>query len=74
VVIAPDFCVAQDLAAGRLLNLLPEWELPIAEGNCVQALTLPVHTAGANARALVRMVAQRLQPAAAGGAPDTGRA
>jgi hypothetical protein len=40
----------------------------------VQALTLPVHTAGANARALVRMVAQRLQPAAAGGAPDTGQA
>lgn len=74
VVIAPDFCVAQDLAAGRLLNLLPEWELPIAEGNCVQALTLPVHTAGANARALVRMVAQRLQPAAASGAPDSGRA
>jgi DNA-binding transcriptional LysR family regulator len=62
VVLAPDFCVRDDVAAGRLLNLLPDWELPIAEGDCVQALTLPVHTAGANARALVRMVAQRLGP------------
>ncbi|WP_439115059.1 substrate binding domain-containing protein [Hydrogenophaga sp.] len=62
VVLAPDFCVRDDVAAGRLLNLLPDWELPIAEGHCVQALTLPVHTAGANARALVRMVAQRLGP------------
>ncbi|MDP2418574.1 MAG: LysR substrate-binding domain-containing protein [Hydrogenophaga sp.] len=62
VVLAPDFCVRDDVAAGRLLNLLPDWELPIAEGDRVQALTLPVHTAGANARALVRMVAQRLGP------------
>ena len=60
VVFAPDFCVADDIAAGRLLDLLPEWELPIAEGDCVQAMTLPVLTAGANARALVRMVARSL--------------
>ncbi|TXH87562.1 MAG: LysR family transcriptional regulator [Rhodoferax sp.] len=60
VVLAPDFCVQKDVAAGRLHNLLPDWHLPIAEGDCVQALTLPVHTAGANARALVRLVAQRL--------------
>ena len=60
VVFAPDFCVADDVAAGRLLDLLPEWELPIAEGDCVQAMTLPVLTAGANARALVRMVARSL--------------
>ncbi|QDL56220.1 LysR family transcriptional regulator [Rhodoferax aquaticus] len=60
VVLAPDFCVQEDLAAGRLHNVLPDWHLPIAEGDCVQALTLPVHTAGANARALVHLVAQRL--------------
>jgi DNA-binding transcriptional LysR family regulator len=60
VVLAPDFCVQEDVAAGRLHNLLPDWHLPIAEGDCVQALTLPVHTAGANARALVHLVAQRL--------------
>ncbi|MGQ0710010.1 MAG: LysR family transcriptional regulator [Rhodoferax sp.] len=62
VVLAPDFCVREDLAQGRLVDLLPDWELPIAEGDCVQALTLPAATAGANARALVRMVAQRLAP------------
>jgi DNA-binding transcriptional LysR family regulator len=60
VVLAPDFCVQEDVVAGRLHNLLPDWHLPIAEGDCVQALTLPVHTAGANARALVHLVAQRL--------------
>lgn len=60
VVLAPDFCVEEDLAAGRLYDMLPDWHLPIAEGDCVQALTLPVHTAGTNARALVRLVAQRL--------------
>ncbi len=63
VVLAPDFCVRQDLAQGRLVDVLPEWELPIGEGDCVQALTLPAATAGANARALVRMVAQQLQAA-----------
>ena len=52
--------VRRNVAAGRLLDVLPDWELPIAEGECVQALTLPAHTAGANARALVRMVARRL--------------
>lgn len=61
VVLAPDFCVQEDLAAGRLHNMLPDWHLPIAEGDCVQALTLPVHTAGANARALVHLVSQRLE-------------
>ena len=60
VVLAPDYFVAADLAAGRLVNLLPDWHLPIAEGDCIQALTLPAATAGANARALVRWVAQRL--------------
>ncbi|MDT8990468.1 LysR substrate-binding domain-containing protein [Curvibacter sp. APW13] len=62
-VLAPDFAVREQLARGTLVDLLPDWELPIAEGNCVQALTLPVHTAGANARALVRLVLQRLAEA-----------
>lgn len=61
VVLAPDFCVHDDLAQGRLVDVLPAWELPIAEGDCIQALTLPAATAGANARALVRSVAQRLK-------------
>ena len=59
-VLAPDFCVREAVARGELIDLLPDWELPIAEGNYVQALTLPVHTAGANARALVHMVLDRL--------------
>lgn len=67
VVLAPDFCVQSDLVSGRLVDLLPEWTLPIAEGDCVQALTLPVHTAGANARALVHMVARRLGAGPEGG-------
>lgn len=69
VVLAPDFCVADDVAAGRLLDVLPDWELPIAEGDCVQALTPPAHTAGANARALVRLVARRLDARLAASPP-----
>lgn len=60
VALAPDYCVREDLEAGRLVDLLPDWHLPILEGDCVQALTLPAATAGANARALVRFVADRL--------------
>lgn len=60
VALAPDYCVRADLEAGRLVDLLPDWHLPIAEGDCVQALTLPAATAGANARALVRFVAEKL--------------
>jgi len=60
VVLAPDYCVRADLAAGCLVDLLPDWQLPLAEGDQVQALTLPAATAGAKARALVRHVAERL--------------
>ncbi|MBB5203544.1 DNA-binding transcriptional LysR family regulator [Inhella inkyongensis] len=67
VVLAPDYAVAADLATGRLVDLLPDWHLPIAEGDAVQALTLPEAVAGPNARALVRFVAQRLQPPTFGG-------
>lgn len=62
-VLAPDFCVREQVARGTLVDLLPDWELPIGEGNCVQALTLPAHTAGVNARTLVRMVVQQLAKA-----------
>lgn len=73
VVLAPDFCVAQDVAQGHLVDLLPQWELPIAEGSSVQALTLPAHIAGANARALVRRVAQGLAQATAAERESTAR-
>ncbi len=58
VVYAPDFCVAEDLAAGRLVDLLPRWRLLIPEGQRVLALTLPVAVAPEAARAFVRVVAQ----------------
>ncbi len=57
VVYAPDFCVAEDLAAGRLVDLLPRWRLLIREGSRVLALTLPVAVAPEAARAFVRVVA-----------------
>lgn len=56
VVFAPDFGVREDLAAGRLVDALPGWRLPVAEGDLVQALTLPLATAPRSARELVRFV------------------
>ncbi len=56
IVFAPDYCVADDLRAGRLIDMLPGWRLPVAEGDAVQALTLPLATAGRTARELVRFV------------------
>lgn len=56
VVLTPDYCVADDVAAGRLADVLPGWTLPVAEGDSVQALTLPVPAASEAARALVRFV------------------
>lgn len=56
VVFAPDYCVRDDLAAGRLIDLLPGWQLPVAEGDAVQALTLPAPMAPRSARELVRFV------------------
>ena len=56
IVFAPDYCVAADLRAGRLIDMLPGWRLPVAEGDTVQALTLPLATAGRTARELVRFV------------------
>lgn len=56
VVLAPDYCVAADLQAGRLQDLLPAWHLPVAEGDQVQAITLPLATAPRSARELVKFV------------------
>lgn len=60
VLLAPDYAVRAPLARGELQDLLPGWQLPIAEGDTVQALTLPLPLAGDSARALVRFVADAL--------------
>jgi DNA-binding transcriptional LysR family regulator len=60
IVLTMDFGVAEQVRAGQLIDLLPDWHLPIAEGETVQALTLPLLVAGESARALVRFVAERL--------------
>ena len=60
VVLAPDYAVRELLAAGRLVELLPGWQLPIAEGDTVQALSLPLPVAPESARLLVKFVANRL--------------
>lgn len=65
VVFAPDFAAAADVAAGRLVDALPGWRLPIQQGDQVVALTLPLPTAPEAARVLVRFVAAALAPAAA---------
>lgn len=60
VVFAPDFAVRDDVAAGRLIDALPGWRLPVPEGQAVQALTLPLAVAPASARALVAFVRDTL--------------
>jgi DNA-binding transcriptional LysR family regulator len=59
VVLTMDCSVAQQLDSGLLIDLLPNWHLPLAEGETVQALTLPFPVASESARALVRFVAER---------------
>lgn len=60
VVLAPDYCARELLARGQLIDLLPAWQLPIPEGDTVQALTLPLPVCSESARELVRFVADRL--------------
>jgi len=60
VVFSPDFAVRDAVAAGRLIDALPGWRLPVPEGQAVQALTLPLAVAPASARALVAFVRQAL--------------
>lgn len=53
VVLTPDYCVADALRAGTLVDLLPEWHLPISQGEEVQLLTLPWRQVGPAARAFM---------------------
>jgi DNA-binding transcriptional LysR family regulator len=65
VYFSPDFAVRDDVERGRLVDALPGWRLPVAEGGQVQALTLPTSVAPQSARELVRFMRQQLaaQPA-----------
>lgn len=60
IALAPRYSVQADLAERRLVDVLPGWHLPVAEGDTVQALTLAQPTAGDTARALVRFVREAL--------------
>lgn len=60
VLFAPDFCVHDDLAQGRLVPALPGWHLPVPDVGVVQALTLPLAVAPRSARALVHYVLDAL--------------
>lgn len=72
IVFAPDFAAAEDLQRGTLVDALPGWRLAVAEAEAVMAITLPLHTVSASARALVRHVREALAPrnAAATGLDD----
>lgn len=60
IVFAPDFCAAEDVARGALVDALPGWRLPVPEGGAVMAITLPWAVAPQSARALVAFVRQSL--------------
>lgn len=62
IVFTPDYAVQAEVRAGRLVDVLPGWRLPVAEGDTLQALTLPIAVAPQSARALVHHVRQGLQP------------
>lgn len=58
--VLPDFMARDDLAGGRLVRLLPEWELPLAGTHAVwpAARYLPTKV-----RVLIEFLRQRLAPA-----------
>lgn len=56
VVLAPSYCVQDAVSTGRLVELLPGWNLNIRQGNAVQLLTLPRPQLGAVARAFAKFV------------------
>jgi DNA-binding transcriptional LysR family regulator len=60
VLLAPDYCVARLLAQGTLVDLLPQWHLPIPEGRHVQLLTLAAPQMGPVTRAFVEHVMARM--------------
>lgn len=59
VVLAPSYCVRDAVAAGRLVELLPDWDLDIRQGNTVQLLTLPRPQLSAVARAFAKFVKEQ---------------
>ncbi|CAM8648550.1 LysR Transcriptional regulator [Comamonadaceae bacterium] len=59
VVLAPSYCVRDAVAAGRLVELLPDWDLDIRQGNTVQLLTLPRPQLSAVARAFAKFVQEQ---------------
>ena len=60
IVLAPSYCAQVDLLQHRLVNVLPGWHLPVAEGATVQALTLAHPLVSESARTLVRYVHEAL--------------
>jgi DNA-binding transcriptional LysR family regulator len=64
VVLAPDYCVRDDITRGRLVPVLPQWHLPVSEGKWVQAITLPLSQAPASARVLAGFAREVLAPLA----------
>lgn len=60
VYFSPDFAVRDDVERGLLVDALPGWRLPVAEGSQVQALTLPTTVAPQSARELVRFMRNQL--------------
>lgn len=65
VVFAPTFTAAELVAAGRLVDVLPGWQLVVPDGDTVQALMLPRPEGTEAARQLVRFVKARLDAASA---------
>ena len=59
VVLAPGYCVRDAVASGRLVELLPDWDLDIRQGNTVQLLTLPRPQLSAVARAFAKFVQEQ---------------
>jgi DNA-binding transcriptional LysR family regulator len=60
VALLPDFVVADDLQAGRLVRLLPRWKPRPPFGTSVQLLWLPARQLPPKTRAFVDFVLQRL--------------
>ncbi len=56
IVFSPDYAVRREVESGVLIDALPGWRLPVAEGDVLQALTLPHAVAPESARALVKHV------------------
>lgn len=63
IVLAPHYGVQADVERGSLVDVLPGWHLPVAEGASIQALTLPHPAVSEIARRLVRFVRDALAEA-----------